>query len=178
MKTLILLLLLSSSVLYTGCHSKKMEKRKDIEISVINITTDQYPDEEIEIPIFIVYTFKVKNNKNTSIPFDFAWANFPREKEPEALLYGIYGKDSIEFVGNPVRVNPKSTETLVNRLDVDYLQKLYDNRDRRKFPDIHSFIRDIASKTVIYYIGKSDTCIVKPNVEVDFIGSDTTAYTW
>lgn len=85
MKTLILLLLLSSSVLYTGCHSKKMEKRKDIEISVINITTDQYPDEEIEIPIFIVYTFKVKNNKNTSIPFDFAWANFPREKEARSF---------------------------------------------------------------------------------------------
>lgn len=41
MKTLTLVFLLSFVVLYTGCHSKKVEKTKNIEMSVVRIVTNQ-----------------------------------------------------------------------------------------------------------------------------------------
>ncbi|KIO43330.1 hypothetical protein [Sanguibacteroides justesenii] len=107
-----------------------------------------------------------------------SWSTSPREEKPETFLYGIYSKDTIDFEGSRVRVKAKSTDILIKRLDTDYLRKLYDNRDREKFPDIQSFIRDVTSEIVIYYVGKSDTCIVKPMVKVEFLGSDEEHLDW
>lgn len=180
MKTLTLVFLLISVVLYTGCHSKKVEKPKDIEISVIDIGTNQYPDIEIEAPIFLSYWFEMRNNKDTSILIDNEETLFPTDKQPESFFYGIYGKDTLFFFGYPVQVKPKTIETIRCKPLPEDLRRLYDNRDREKFPDIQSFLRDLTSNIKIYYVGKSDTCIVKHDVEVkvEFLGNDTTVYEW
>lgn len=99
MKTPVLISLFFFAVLYTGCHSKKVEKTRDIEISVIDIGTNQYPDEELDqIPIFLSYGFEVKNNKDTSILIDNEETLFPTDKQPESFFHGIYGKDTLVFL--------------------------------------------------------------------------------
>ncbi|WP_294142928.1 hypothetical protein [uncultured Sanguibacteroides sp.] len=181
MKTLTIVFLLFLVISYTGCHFKKEQKTKDIEISVIDIGTNQYPDEELDqIPIFVSYRFEVKNNKDTSILIDNEETLFPTDKRPESFFYGIYNKDTLVFFGYPVQVKPKSKDIFYGKFNLDDVQKLYDDRDQEKFPDIQSFLRDLTSNIVIYYVGKSDTCLVKHDVDVkiEFLGSDTTAYEW